>query len=373
MLKATSFAALFVLAASGCTAAPADDHADTSTAAVVTLATDPSFGASGVVDVHQGCFGAAPLQDGKVLAVCTGSSGIYRFDADGGVDRTFGEHAGVTWSSLYLPLLRVAPDGRIYLVSQNGSDRILVQRLTPEGARDTSFGDGSVVRIEGARSASRVATISPEGELLLGLNEAGGSTRVLALGDDGAVARSIEVPFGPRGEVSSIAHDAAGRLVVAGVDGATSQPALARFIDGVLDPSFGTNGVATIDFRDGGYACGVEPLGGAIYLSCATSREAAIARVTDDGALDPSWATAGFLVAGYGWSRTMSFDPFGRLILLEHGELRRFDARGAVELTLALPGSLPVGRLSFQADGKPIASFARDVSRGGVVRFLPLP
>lgn len=132
---------------------------------------DTGFGTNGLIrfDPAPSAFGINSI---RAMAFDTQSSKFYvlgeivdvafsslyavaRFNADGTLDNTFGTNGifqeKFVASSFNVPAgMHVLPNGRILIAGHYGNVASAIVRLTPAGARDTSFGTGGVVQIEEA-------------------------------------------------------------------------------------------------------------------------------------------------------------------------------------------------------------------------------
>ena len=164
-------------------------------------------------------------------------------------------------------------DGRIVAVGSSGQfpvQAITVARLNADGTRDTSFANGGV------------ATVSLDGQ------DTGGG---VAIQSDGKV-----VVCGVRDNTSSTAYKCV----------------LLRFTaPGALDPTFGTGGVATFDTTPGSnfevlYRVRIQSDGKIVAVG--TSNGAMLAlRVLSDGTLDPSFGTNGLTTVNVGNTGSSAF------------------------------------------------------------------
>lgn len=213
----------------------------------------------------------------------------------------------------------------------------------PPGSLDLSFdGDGKVVTVrEGSDQASAMA-IQPDGRIVV----VGFSVR-FGTGSDFMVARYnvdgsldatfggdgvVFTPIGPgasRDEAFAVALQPDGRIVVAGdaEEGSTTQAALARFnADGTLDSSFGGDGTVVVPMGTRSVARGVAiqgsggivVAGGATTLSGGVGLWVALARLTSDGALDPSTAGGGTVITTLGNSsvaHAVTIQPDGKTVV----------------------------------------------------------
>jgi len=227
---------------------------------------DTRWGESGVVKTPS-ISRMIPLPSGAVI-VATGGK-LTRYDARGALDPTFGT-AGTSdaisaSSSGYLNSMSVQPDGSIVVLGDGNNDpyviapnHLAMTRILPNGHRDASFGNGGFVAITVPNGATVYAwSLLSDGSLELGYTtaDAMGSIRP----ELHRYPTDFEEPPARVMPHVGIADWMAPTVGIAG-DGAavfatafgtypTTSPqiALTRFSPGgALDPSFGTNGRATI-------------------------------------------------------------------------------------------------------------------------------
>jgi uncharacterized delta-60 repeat protein len=214
--------------------------------------------------------------------------------------------------------LALSRDGSIVVAAQNhayrGGDRSVLVRFTADGRLDRRFGTGGIAAVTGLQLAGAPA-IEPDGGMLLGgyVDALDGSEFAVArfdregtpdpaFGDRGVTV----VPFlGQDSWAVGVARDALGRIVAGGT--ASFAFALARLTrDGSLDPSFGAGGKATTDVSAAGSRAvrmildgsGRPVLAGSgTYIDADghTFQQPVIARYTDDGRLDEAFGSAGTL------------------------------------------------------------------------------
>lgn len=250
---------------------------------------DPSFGNGGftaTLPVAVGEFinfpSAMALQsDGKIVVVAgvVNPSVIARFDTNGVLDSTFGI-SGVANLAFPSPTqVAVQPNGKILVTSGQTAGVISQQtgtivRYTSNGAVDTTFGsagiasclpsasalvvhgDGSVVVAGG--TISKVNSPPAAGDIgfgLVGFSDNGNIARIF--GSNG-VALTDFGPSSPESASFALALQSNDDIVAAGGAGITtsgvltSSFALARYTSaGVLDPTFGTNGIVTTTLAAG--------------------------------------------------------------------------------------------------------------------------
>lgn len=214
---------------------------------------------------------------------------------------------------------------------------------SPPGSLDLSFdGDGKVVIVRpGSEQASGMA-IQPDGRIVVVgfvVREVTGSDfMVMRYNVDGSLDASfggdgvVLAPIGPgasRDEAFAVALQHDGRIVVAGdsYEGSISHAALARFnADGTLDSSFGGDGTVVVPMGTRSVARGVAiqgsgrivVAGGATTLLGGVGLWVAVARLTSDGALDPSSAGGGTVITTLGNSsvaHAVTIQPDGKIVI----------------------------------------------------------
>jgi uncharacterized delta-60 repeat protein len=291
-------------------------------------ALDTTFSGDGLVRIDCASFGpgngaaAVLLQpDGRVIVVGTCPVGLFtvsRFDVDGALDASFGAGGQVStpfpgFSSAVAGLLQ--PDGRIVAVGSGtpaagGPAAPMAARYNPDGTLDSSFGTAGQVTVPLAQDfVTGGAALQPDGKLVIaGTYGSAGSSdfALLRLLSNGAPDPSFD---GDGLATASFAGTDVGRSVVALPDGrhvvAGSHDddfALVRFLPGgSLDTTFGTGGLATGSF--GAPVTPDEAIGlpnGKLMIVGSTNdtgpaRDILLVRLLEEGALDTSFGSAGFL------------------------------------------------------------------------------
>jgi uncharacterized delta-60 repeat protein len=368
---------------------------------------DPSFGSDGISVVSFGAPGwvydLAIDAGGKIVLAGRVDGGdathadfaAVRLTRDGSPDPTFGSGGrveipmgpGAAYDEANAVL--VQSDGRIVIaglsdVTEENRDFALV-RLEDDGSPDPTFGssgkvfvgfDLGLTNLDEAHAAVQQA----DGKLVVA-----GSAEVDGQNYDFAIARldahgELDPSFGNGGRMtfhfhddapnldlaSSVAIDAAGRILVAGFsrkgDGYDDDFAIARLMaNGSFDPTFGDGGRATVEFDIGGdfaddaaemivapdgstYLVGIADIGSAH----GTSYVCAAAKLKADGTLDATWASGGKfameLIAGDDseYCEGAALQPDGKLVLAgsfaDYVLMARLDRNGNLDGTFASSG-----------------------------------
>lgn len=318
---------------------------------------DITFGNNGFVETPIGanaaCYAAVLQSDGKILLAGTATDiqsgasdfAIVRYLPDGAVDSSFAADGIQTISfgtgDELARAIALQPDGKILLAGTattgNGSLMALA-RLTEDGQTDITFsGDGRATLAIGAIFTNGFALVlQPDGKIILAGNAKFG------MADDVALARflsngNLDISFGNAGYLTTnlgsdadsgnaLAIQPDGKILVAGITGNTRDFVLLRYAaTGILDQSFGTQGVVTTDFFGGDdYANAIllQPdgkiiLGGYAYIG--TLPDFALARYENNGDLDADFGDAGLVTtdfdSSYDYGFPLSFQPDGKLLL----------------------------------------------------------
>jgi uncharacterized delta-60 repeat protein len=368
---------------------------------------DPGFGQGGKVVVKPPAEagewpgGQAVQPDGKIVVVGTAFPGrngyaflLLRFLPDGRLDPSFGT-GGRVWSDLVTlatPLqgavvggvalgsssataVALQPDGKIVVggSTQSGATTAFaVMRFLPSGLPDTTFGSAGLALTDFDAATNDAATslaLLPDGRILAA-GAAGDAVGLARYRPDG----QPDPTFGPGkdGTVTtgqgllnalSLGIEPDGRLLVAGQAGTSGGPfdfGLARYSrDGVLDPSFGDQGVVKTDLGSTGeWAAGVAAgPGGTVLVAGASGSSFAVLRYLGNGKLDPAFGAGGVSKAGpdIGGAHALVQLADGRLILA--GERLAGDWREVTIARYRPDGALDTG---FGQNG----SISTDVTPG---------
>jgi uncharacterized delta-60 repeat protein len=347
--------------------------------------------------------GAKPVDGGAGDAgvVCTGPAGT--------LDPTFGDGGVVllTYPSSSANSVVVQPDGKIVVGGYTAQSLALV-RLLPSGSPDSTFGTAGLVQVPLGDFGAIVSALALQAD---GKIVAAGSAHIPGspAGDRGDFALirlltngSLDPTFGDAGVVTTniggtdqalgIALLADGHVLAGGNTGKVTDYALVRYnADGSLDATFGVGGKVTTNvggFFD--YANGMAVLpSGTILLAGGSSEDGgavsnshfSAARYSNTGALDNSFADAGYFVAAdIGEFSDLAFavvlEPGGNAVLAGSKgapadfALVRLSASGVPDGTFGtggfartdLGGDEQALSLSRQADGRLLAVGIRAVA-----------
>lgn len=156
--------------------------------------------------------------------------------------------------------MAVQPDGKIVLAGQalGVGFSAAVARLNPDGSLDPSFGTDGKVTVPLRFGGATAVAVQPDGKIVLAGSSAslGGQSDFAAvrLTPTGApdltfgTSGMATVDFGSMDLVSDIALRPDGRIVLAGFIALSSFAAAQLTADGSLDPTFGTGGKAVTRF-----------------------------------------------------------------------------------------------------------------------------
>ncbi|HET6246253.1 MAG TPA: hypothetical protein VFE47_01015 [Tepidisphaeraceae bacterium] len=324
-------------------------------------ASDPTFGLGGTAFgelIPYGSASATALQsDGKIIAAGTDSGGgfaLARFDANGLVDRTFG-NGGKVYTNLGTPeetitAAAVQKDGKIVVVGNSqdqaqGKSSIVVARYLSTGALDTTFGTKGLATISflDFDTASSLV-IQSNGNIVVGgmaqsgLSGANGDFALARL----TTAGKLDTTFGAAGRVMTAFPSAGGGidslllqpngdLVASGSVGTsedgtgTFNLTLARYLpSGALDTSFGTKGIVSSAI--------IPPLGEGGFGGAYVSAEPVVAALQSNGKIDV--ATTGSIV-------TQPYSDSNTLYVA------RFNINGSLDTTFGSKGLTSYANGSF--------------------------
>jgi uncharacterized delta-60 repeat protein len=197
------------------------------------------------------------------------------------------------------------------------------------GSLDTSFGNGGVVEtttpVEGMATAAMA--VEPNGQIVL----AGFAHPDNTLYTVGVVTRynedgQLDTTFGTDGftqivgmEIEGVAVQADGDIDVAGFDGGGA--GIEQLLpDGTPDPSFGTDGIfLSSDTLSGAWALAIQPNGDIVVVG-GTSNDgnSGVLRLEPNGTPDPTFGTNGVAYVDFGYGsvpEAVALQPDGDIVL----------------------------------------------------------
>ena len=273
------------------------------------------------------------------------------------------------------------------------------------GSLDPSFGSGGVVSTAYTGPAPTDALLQPDGKIVVvtGFSNDPGATQAFGLLRYQA-SGALDTTFGAAGRTSTAftdflnyANDAVlqpdGKIIVVGeaesADGTLSEFAIARFTaTGALDTTFGAGGKVTTNFvgvMPGGVSNPattvlVQPDGKILVGGSASQcprncgpRRTALARYTQNGALDTTFGTGGMVsVVAIGQVSTLAEDAAGHIFALAGAQIAEFTPTGTQQsqitpapVVTSSSGGFQVTPALFQPDGRyVVATGAADGTSG---------
>jgi uncharacterized delta-60 repeat protein len=359
--------------------------------------------------------------DGKILVGGRSENDEYfllvRYTAAGALDNTFG-NGGVVFvrsepnNAAVGYGMVLQPDGKIVMAGWNWPNNDLdfcLMRFNSDGSLDNSFGTGGKVTtaIGPGDDEARNLVIQPDGKIVVtgfSFNASGNADYVVARY---TAAGALDNTFGTGGIVRTdinsydipegIAIDnTTGAITIAGTSNADYDElgkhhtgvgdfTVVRYTSaGVLDGTFGTGGIATIDINSGAsdaaHSLAVQP-DGKLIVAGTTQRDAnhdvAVIRLTTAGALDGTFGTGGKAIANY--NGTNSDDDCHSVALQSDGKIV---IGGSVDAFPNTTGRNPYGFMlmrftaagaldpSFDGDGKAAANLSFTDNDNGLVVAL---
>jgi len=306
---------------------------------------NPSTGGTGAAVPH----GMAVQADGKIVvaidagfASTQGDIVVIRYNVDGSFDASFGDvdpfnpslHLGYTRTSLTSTggdrpySLVLQPDGKIIVTGVTGDNRYVVLRYRSDGTLDPSFGSAGVAYMG---TIPNEVALQSDGKIVIGGSYGTSDIAVTRLNINGSLDTSFgtggEVHVNPTGSKRGTASGASvaiqrvpavtgeERIVLAG-NSALSSPVvwtIMRFrSNGATDTTFGSSGIVRTSFSgfgDNAHKVRIDSNNKIVVAGNTNSYDsscglyivdAAVARYTQDGAVDGSFAGGKQVVDVYG-------------------------------------------------------------------------
>jgi uncharacterized delta-60 repeat protein len=308
---------------------------------------DGSFGSGGIqVQPDTGAPGAPRSidgldvqADGRIVVGGLGRGAAFnalafgRYLPDGTPDTSFGDGAGIKVITLGGPAdihaVAVAPDGSIVGVGSAGNN-VLVARLTSAGQPDPSFGPGGVRTVDVPGSTveqGQAVEVLPDGSVVVAGPQGNGGflakldaagNLVAGFGTNGIASNQFGAAPGETASVEDIKLRDNGSILAVGTSNLPasddSQLFAARFTSaGALDPGFASSGLFLSNptqLADAAHA--LELVENRVLLAGERGAidevgDAWLLRLTENGALDPTFGTGGETIASIGAGREAAF------------------------------------------------------------------
>ncbi len=263
--------------------------------------------------------------NGKIFVAGTTNTNIadfvaVRYNNDGSLDTSFDSDGKVT-TDFNLSQdqgydVAIQTDDKIVMVGNSGAGylaNIALVRYNVDGSLDTSgFGtNGKVITdVSGGQDQAFSVAMQIDGKILVSGQYYNASpfglvvVRYSSLGvldTEFGIGGKVITPLSSPNAGESLVVQTDGKILVAGSNGADF--VLVRYTAaGVLDNSFGTNGIASTDFggaSDSGYSVALQG-DGKILVAGSSSTDFALARYNSDGSLDNSFDADGKVTLAIG-------------------------------------------------------------------------
>jgi uncharacterized delta-60 repeat protein len=340
--------------------------------------------------------------DGKIIAAGTAKPDggsvdqffLVRYNADGGLDPTFGTGGKVFTDfgggGAYLNGLVLQLDGRMVAVGYTyigGVNHVAVARYNANGSLDATFnGTGKVVTTvpAGLPVGENVAGL-PDGKVVVtGQVDVAGINDVLVVryNPDGSLDTTfngtgiVTVSIGPSHDYGrAVLPVGGGKLIIAGYSGSgvTDDFAAIRLnADGTLDTSFGGTGKVTTPIgagQDVALDAVLQPDGKLIlagFTAVSGGSDYALVRYNGDGSLDTSFNGTGKVVTSFALhdsTRGVSLQPDGKIVAAggatdggsSQFAVARYNTNGTLDTSFNGTGKLTTAVGTGGADGSSVA------------------
>ncbi|WP_197169020.1 GEVED domain-containing protein [Novipirellula galeiformis] len=381
---------------------------------------DPGFGNNGVVRTDS----RKPNTDSVVDVVAYPSNGqslilgsngsdvtVLRLNMDGVADGTFGnlgvaqhrmwfDGARMSASSMVLDdQNRIIIAGALSYTDGSGRSDFAITRLMPNGDIDTSFGsDGfQFIDFDGRKTGTPDVAIDSTGRIVVG----GSAQHIVDRDYDFAVARLtadgvLDSTFSEDGKnhfdlggttdiSTSLTIDVLDRIVMGGYTNLRSSSqrdlAVIRLTkDGVLDDTFDSDGIQTIDFDNKGDYPGsvaIDSLGrivvtGRSFQGGESGTDIAVARLTNGGVLDTNFSDDGKhivdIFSQQEFTYGLAIDGSDRILIAAQTQ-ESGQREDIAVIRLAVSGELDD---TFDDDGVQIVDFGNERDFGGFLAIDPV-
>jgi uncharacterized delta-60 repeat protein len=323
---------------------------------------DTSFGTNGAVTGPMGFLpsGIRIQPNGKIVVSYTDPYGAFqatRYTTDGSLSTSFGGTgiifgpAGMVFDTL------IQYNDQIVFGGQNGDGSFQLVRYNWDGSVDFNFGSNGLVTGPSGSCAALAQDVN--GNIIAAGTDGAGNVLVVRYTMDGTVDTTFDTTDGYAEDVI-IQNN--GQIVVAGTLESTFL--LVRYnTDGTLDSSFGIDGVVT-GLSGVGTALLLQADGSLIVGGSNVSNPSniQIARYSSTGVLDSSFGTDGVVTGPEGLINDMVLQADGSIVIAGQGAygqetlLMRYSSTGAVDTSFGSDGAAAaypgmIKNIALQADG----------------------
>ena len=263
------------------------------------------------------------LSNGTSFTRKVGEFGLARYNNDGSLDTSFGNGGKMTTKGFAtvdasITSLVQQKDGK-FLVTGSVSDStrfpeisVGIARFNNDGSLDTSFGDAGTIRsrvVGFPQSGLKVIEQSDSKVLIVT------SATLIRYDSSGTLDKTfgngkgfIVTPSGTNTINKNALQQSDGKILITGSVSSMGKEmtALSRYnSDGILDTSFGTNGVTTVDFglsSQSGESIAIQPDGKIVVAGNVISeitpfnQDFTLSRYNSNGTLDTSFGTDGKII-----------------------------------------------------------------------------
>jgi len=340
-------------------------------------------------------YAIAPQSDGKVVigggfSSFSGSprNGIARLNADGSVDNSF--LASSTGANNIVRCLALQSDGKILL---GGAFTIVNDAVSAGIARLDTTGTLDTAGVGVGRNDVTAVALQSDGKIIIGgsFTSFGGTARnrFARLNSDGTLDTTfLNTGSGANGDVSAVAVQADGKIVIGGIFtnvNGTAYNRIARLnTDGTVDTAFlaGGTGADSAVRKIGIQSDGKILIGGTFTNINGTARTS-IARLNSDGTLDNSFLASG--TGANGPVFTLAVQTDGKILIggdftsfngTPRNRFARLNSDGTLDTAFLSNGTGAndqVFALALQSDGKAlIGGFFNSVNNVTRNRFARL-
>jgi uncharacterized delta-60 repeat protein len=298
----------------------------------------------------------------------------------GDLDTTFGAGGKKTVNFGGTDIARavlVQPNGRVVVAGGGGpSSSFCVVRLRgANGTLDPTFGSGGkrVIDFGGEDEGAYGAALQADGRIVL-VGDSHLTPAVARLRANGALDTAFGTggrktfSWGPIGRITAVHVVSNGRILLAGFSGPEGgNMQVARLAaSGKLDATFGTGGIAVIDFGgdDFGMALARQADGRILVAGRSSAAGAVVARLRANGALDPDFGTGGRVtLPGGGSANAVLVQPDRKIVVAGNAA-----GNATMTVTRLLPSGAPDP--TFDGDGTATIDFGSlaDLAAGAALQ-----